>query len=80
MAERKKICKHCAYWERYSDAFNIKYHGPHAGECSCDKFTYSDDDSKVSRDGLQYWDYDGYSAGFETGELFGCVHFKKIKS
>ena len=33
-------------------------------------------DPPVKNDLLTYWDYEGYSAGFETGENFGCVHFK----
>ena len=65
-------CKTCKHWTRTEGDFNISYHGAHSGNCDSDKFTESD---KVRPDGLNYWDYEGYSAGFETGEDFGCVHW-----
>lgn len=64
-------CKTCQHWRRYTDSFDSEYRGTHAGRCNSDKFVY---DEKVALDGLRYWDYEGYSAGFETGEDFGCVH------
>lgn len=71
------ICKSCTFWERYGDAGDIEYHGAHAGMCKCDRFVDANDTSeKVPKDGLRYWDYEGYSAGFETGEDFGCIHWK----
>ena len=64
-------CKTCRHWKRATDKFDMEYHGKHAGQCSSDKFVY---DEKLPKDGLQYWDYEGYSAGFRTGENFGCIH------
>ena len=48
----------------------MSYHGAHAGTCKSDRFVY---DEKTPKDGLHYWDYESYSAGFDTGEDFGCV-------
>jgi hypothetical protein len=70
-------CKDCAYWTRK------KYpHEPEpekVGNCKCDKFVYTGgfDDNETPIDGLGYSDYESYSACFETGENFGCIHFKK---
>ncbi len=64
-------CRTCKFWKRVASDFDKSYHGEHAGECGNEKFVYED---KVSTDGLRYWDYEGYSAGFETGEDFGCIH------
>jgi hypothetical protein len=61
-------CKDCKHWERNKDE---KY----AGRCDSEKFVYSDGND-CQKDGLQYWDYEGYSAGFETGEDFGCIHWE----
>jgi len=58
----KKICKNCTHWEK--------------NNCDCDKFVYEGYDEPPI-DGLVYWDYESYSAGFETGEQFGCIHFKR---
>lgn len=82
-------CKDCMYWERiivqnrrrepwekffHKEADSFKS----SGNCSNDKFVYTDgtDKSVPPIDGLGYWDHDGYDAGFETGENFGCIHFK----
>lgn len=32
--------------------------------------------SKCPPDGMTYWDSEGYSASFETGPQFGCVHWE----
>ena len=71
-----KNCKTCEYWKRYTEAFNIEEHGKHAGECSSKKFIY-DEGSQPPIDGLRYWDGERLSAGFETGEMFGCIHWMK---
>jgi hypothetical protein len=63
---KKNTCGKCAHWTR------IEFGEPHAGKCASDKFIYGDQPPK---DGLTYWDYESYKAGFETGEDFGCIHF-----
>lgn len=67
-------CKTCKHWQRYTSNFDKRYHGEHTGCCNSEKFIYKDMDQKAEKDGVAYWDYEGYSAGFETGEDFGCVH------
>jgi hypothetical protein len=67
-------CGTCKHWKRYTEKFDVEYHGAHAGTCESDKFVYYEG-SKTPIDGLRYWDYEGYSAGFDTGESFGCIHW-----
>lgn len=69
--EKVKVCQTCRYWARLTDASEIEGHGEWAGNCSSPKFVY---DEKVPVDGLEYWDYESYSAEFRTGENFGCIH------
>ena len=69
-----KRCGTCANFTRYSDGFSARYHGPHAGECTCDKFRY--ESGVLGADELHYWDYESYSAGFAVGDQFGCVHWR----
>ena len=59
-----------------TEDFDIESHGKHAGRCNSDKFIY-DEDTKPPMDGLRYWDSEGYSAGFEVGENFGCIHWMR---
>jgi hypothetical protein len=66
-------CKDCEHWTRdttglFEPRFLI-------GSCDCEKFVYTGGDT-TPVDGLGYEDGEGYMAGFETGELFGCIHFK----
>lgn len=70
-----KICKTCKYWERFTDTHDIRYCGPYAGNCFNSKFIYDEQDVPV--DSLAYWDHEGYSADFCTGESFGCIHWEK---
>jgi hypothetical protein len=72
MSNKAKLCGTCKYFTPYTDAFDLEYHGAHAGRCSCDKFV---ENAKVPVDGLGYWDYESYSAGFEVGAGFGCIHW-----
>jgi len=30
----------------------------------------------LGKDNLLYMDYEGYNAGIEVGEEFGCIHFE----
>lgn len=72
----EKLCKNCVYWNRDEHDFNKNF-----GKCKCDKFVYTGksefEDVETNSDGLNYWDSEGYMARFETGENFGCVHFKE---
>lgn len=63
-------CKSCRFWKRDKDERRA-----HAGTCSNDKFVY---DEPLPKDGLLYWDFEGYSAGFSTGEDFGCIHHSSL--
>jgi len=69
-------CKDCKYWERSNkDYFDNNY-----GDCNNeDKFFYGSPykgEGEFSSDLMFYYDYEGYSAGFYTGQDFGCIHFK----
>jgi len=69
-------CKDCKFWrENELTEYDVKRERKVCGDCSCKKFTYQDD--KRFLDGLDYWDYEGYSAGFTTGPQFGCIHWEK---
>jgi hypothetical protein len=63
-------CKNCKYWE--TSLLNSKG----AGDCCNEKFVYTGE-KKTPKDGLGYWDNEGYDAGFETGEDFGCIHWEE---
>lgn len=75
-------CKNCKFWKRKSDIVGPKkiivFRKPPAGDCKSQKFVDANDKPNDScpKAGLRYWDYDGYSCGFETGPNFGCIHFK----
>lgn len=66
-------CDVCKHWELDEDKYISK--SILTGECKNNKFVY---DRDCPIDGLRYWDYEGYSAGFETGPKFGCIHWEKI--
>lgn len=69
-------CITCAHWNRIMDSYNNE--NISFGECHCRKLTYTGrDDGKHENDMLEYWDGDGYYAGFQTGEHFGCIHHKE---
>jgi hypothetical protein len=67
----EKTCKNCEYWHTYKNE--------HTGKCRNDKFVYIGgfDDIETPIDGLGYSDCESYNASFETGEQFGCIHFKE---
>ena len=62
-----KRCKTCVHWTRNTR----KTESARMGSCNSDKWEYEGTDLT---DGVSYADYDGYSASFETGEDFGCIH------
>lgn len=72
-------CKDCAYYEENKGAYNRK----HYGQCSNEKFIYDaycdeKEEKRISKNNcLLYVDHDAYSASFEVGENFGCIHFKR---
>ena len=69
----KKICKNCEYF-KYT---NLDFHPKYQGDCSNPNFIYTGDGEEVTINGLGYWDYESYDAGFNVGEEFGCIHFKE---
>lgn len=69
----EKICKFCKWWEENTG----KYDQIECGECKDTHFIYTGEGEKTPSNGLGYWDYESYRAGFETGSHFGCIHFVK---
>lgn len=65
-----RTCKECKYWTRYESSM---LNAAHFGSCQHDAFIY-DVSHFENTAGFYYWDYEGYSAGFSTGEDFGCIH------
>ncbi len=61
------LCGNCKFWQRYSDRLGF-------GGCSSNKFVYSGNRERADLDGMEYWDSESYSAGFMTGQNFGCIH------
>jgi len=59
-------CITCRHWTRNGESET-------SGKCGSSKFVYGF--SGFPKDSLCYWDHEGYSAGFDTGEDFGCVHW-----
>ena len=74
------MCIDCLYWRRLTERPYYPDRETKFGDCSCDHFVYTGDvQFPLSDDELLYWDSEGYSAGFETGEYFGCIHFEVRK-
>lgn len=65
-------CKKCIYWSQDSHEQEEDF----LGECNSDRFI-EPCGAKTDKGALYYYDYDGYSAGFFTGEDFGCIYFKQ---
>lgn len=67
----RKRCENCLHWGEISDTESPMR------PCYCPAFFYDDAERKKAHaaDGLHYWDYESYNAGFETGPHFGCVHW-----
>jgi len=68
----KKVCKNCKWWKRLEG----KIYPGHTGDCNCEKWVEADGYVVCPIDGVEYWDFEGYSAGFYTGEDFGCIHWE----
>ena len=70
----KKICKKCKYFTQDKDDKELGY-----GQCECEKMIYDTAYCRKpkEKDLLFYMDYEGYNAGIEVGEEFGCIHFNK---
>jgi hypothetical protein len=69
----KNTCSSCKYWIRTND----KHVDETLGNCKSDKFIYDPWSKGHPSDVLVYSDYEGYSAGFCTGQDFGCIHWEK---
>lgn len=70
-----KTCATCGHYKNFTDKFDLDYHGKDAGTCDSKGLTYAGDTSgKVATNGLSYWDFESYSAGFYVGANFGCIH------
>jgi hypothetical protein len=72
-------CQNCKHWTRSvvnNNGFwwDAKTEPITNGKCDSPKFVYDSQGTPI--DGLAYWDSEDYSAGFDTGEWFGCVHFE----
>ena len=70
-------CGTCFFFSRYNLPKDINYRGARAGTCGNCHFKESDD-PPVPIGGLRYWDYEGFSAGFEVDEAFGCVYWQTL--
>lgn len=69
----KHICKNCRHYVAPKDEDDIK---EDKGKCNSKKFIYDASFKDYPLDDkLEYWDYEGYSAGFAVGQNFGCIHF-----
>ena len=76
------MCIDCLYWQRNVEHPWYPDRGTKFGECFCDQFIYTGDgqfDFPFKGDELLYWDSEGYSASFITGENFGCIHFLEVR-
>ena len=68
-------CKNCIHWKEHVDDESVLF----GGVCDSEKFVYEGccTEEEPEEDGLKYFDYEGYSAGFYTGPEFGCIHFRE---
>lgn len=71
----QKQCKKCKHYSPYKEDLSKGF-----GACNCPKFkyeiAYNWKENGLEKDNLLYMDYEGYNAGIEVGEEFGCIHFK----
>lgn len=64
-------CKDCKFWTSPSSQKWLV----NRGDCSNPKFLNANENPKAQSDSLYYWDYEGYSCGFNVGPDFGCIHW-----
>jgi len=73
------MCADCMFWDN-SNCYNVfpdELKGKY-GQCKNDGFSYDYPVEGVGRaDMLIYADYEGFSAGFDTGADFACIHGRK---
>ena len=77
------MCIDCFYWHCQRGVKQVRHpeKGTKFGDCSCSHFVYTGDGCpSVEGNELLYYDAEGYSAHFETGEYFGCIHFEKKRT
>jgi hypothetical protein len=82
-------CKDCKFWQRNKET---EYNKPDIrfGSCSNPHFVYGKKSYygttthklnrstiTISDDSLAYDDHEEWSASFDTGQNFGCIHFEK---
>lgn len=76
----EKVCKNCGHWKRRIDCTIEKFikiwSEREFGDCHCEKFEYNPYSEVKENDGLTYADSEACEASFQTGENFGCIHFK----
>ena len=71
-----KICENCKHWSP-SIKQKINNDRDNYGNCDSGKFIHAEELTKESpTDAMTYGDYEGYSAYFETGAKFGCIHWE----
>jgi|GEM_PF-2943359 len=76
----EKICKKCKHWERNKKHYEHQTVNFNYGNCDSPKFKYDGgyaEEQESEKDNLFYYDSEGFSACFSTGEDFGCIHFVK---
>ena len=82
MDKKLNRCGACKNFERYTSEYDVRNRGGHAGTCKSNKFVEIELDMismESPADILRYWDYEGYSAGFDVGDQFGCIHWCKAE-
>lgn len=72
----EKICKNCKYFSPQEDDFFKERYPFLWGKCNSEKFVYTGDLATIEKDGMAYWDSEGYAAGFSVAEEFGCIHWE----
>ncbi len=69
-------CADCKHWDN-SNTYNVLGEAEkNYGNCNSSAFSY-ENISDERTDMLIYADYEGYSAGFDTGKDFACIHAEK---
>lgn len=75
----QKLCKNCKFFSRidyckfYGECNNVKMEYESA---YCYEKLKERNKGEIEKDKLFYMDYEGYNAGIEVGEEFGCIHFE----
>jgi len=75
--QRRERCENCKYFYRRNNCYAVieDEEGKDYGMCKCSKFQYLKP-VQGETDNLVYSDSEGYSAGFDVGINFCCIHFE----